>query len=247
MICSCLFFIKKIKFTVCCIFFISFAFGQDVKEKQAITGFIDFNAYYDTREFSVLTYNILANLPNRFQYFSLTNYKSSKRSFDLESSYAEHNLRWSFKENKPLDLTFQYVIRNGPDNDDFRFGLRWRMQNATKLKSFFLKLNMSYSINPMIIQFRSRSATKLLTQIEHAYRINLLPRTLNNRLYLGGFADQNINYLNNGGISFKWVSEHQLGYRLIDQLYIVLEYRINDFLPTDHYGLGYGFEYTIKF
>ena len=107
-----------------------------VFEKEEISGFIDFNGYYDTREFSVLTYNILANM-NRFQYFSLTNYQSEKGSFDLESTYAEHNLRWRLSKTSPLDLTVQYVLRGGADNDDYRLGIRARLNSIAKLSSFF--------------------------------------------------------------------------------------------------------------
>ena len=86
-----------------------------------------------------------------------------------------------------------------------------------------------------------------MTIIEHVYRINIAPGKLGNRLYLAGFIDQNFNYLDNGGLAFKYVSEHQLGLRLIDQFYAVMEFRINDFLPDENYGLGYGLQYKIVF
>lgn len=217
-----------------------------VFEKEEISGFIDFNGYYDTREFSVLTYNILANM-NRFQYFSLTNYQSEKGSFDLESTYAEHNLRWRLSKTSPLDLTMQYILRGGADNDDYRLGIRARLNSIPKLSSFFKKLNMSYSINPMFIQFRRNSKTKYMSIIEHVYRINIAPKKLDNRLYLGGFIDQNFSYLDGAGVAFKYVSEHQLGVRLVNQFYAVFEFRINDFQTDENYGLGYGLEYKIVF
>ena len=221
--------------------------AQEQKEKEPISGFLDFNAYYDTREYSVFTLNILANISNRLQFFSMTNYQSAKYSFDLESTYSEHNLRWSLGKNLPLDLTTQYALRDGPNNDDLRFGLRWKVSKTAKLASFFKKLNMNYALNTMIVQFRRKENTKFMTQLEHAYRIGIAPTFFHNRLYLGGFADQNIEYLEGGGIAFDWVSEHQLGFRLVDQLYAVLEYRINDYLSNDNYGLGYGLEYKVIF
>lgn len=222
--------------------------AQKVEEKEntRVTGFVDFNGYYDTRDFSVLTYNILANM-DRFQYFSLTNYESTEGSFDLETTYAEHNLRWKLSKTSPLDLTMQYVLRGGPNNDDYRFGVRARLNSIPKISSFFKKLNMSYSINPMFIQFRRNSKTKYMSIIEHVYRINIAPKKLNNRIYLGGFIDQNFSYLDNGGVLFKYVSEHQLGVRLVNQFYAVFEFRINDFLSDENYGLGYGLEYKIEF
>ena len=221
--------------------------AQEKKVKEPVTGFIDFNVYYDTREYSVLTYNILANISNRLQFFSMTNYQSAKYSFDLESTYSEHNLRWSLGKNLPLDLTTQYALRDGPNNDDLRFGLRWKVSNTAKLASFFKKINLGYALNTMIVQFRRKENTKFMTQLEHAYRIGIAPKFFHNRLYLGGFADQNIQYLVGGGIAFDWVSEHQMGFRVVDQLYVVLEYRINDYLSNDNYGLGYGLEYKVIF
>ena len=83
--------------------------------------------------------------------------------------------------------------------------------------------------------------------IEHVYRINIAKKKLDRRIYISGFIDQNFNYNGRGGLSFKWVTEHQLGVRIIDELYAILEYRINDFYPKDNYGLGYGLEYKIIF
>ncbi len=218
---------------------------QEFKNSK-VSGYIDFNGYYDTREFSVFTYNILANLPKRFQYFSLTNYESSNSSSGLSKNYAEHNLRWGIGEAIPLDLTLQYVLRNGENNNDVRLGFRWKVNQTKGIQKMFNKLNMSYSLNPMLLQFRLHNKTTYMTQIEHVYSILLLPKICNKRLYLGGFADQNFIY-NNGGVSFKWVSEHQLGYRILNRLYVVLEYRINDYYQNDTYGLGYGLEYKISF
>ena len=223
-----------------------YAQTKEEEKKPNITGYVDFNGYYDTRDFSVLTYNILANM-NRFQYFSLTNYQSDQNSLELADTYAEHNIRWKITESSPLDLTFQYVLRGGSNNDDYRFGLRARLNAIPKIGALFRKLNMSYSFNPMFIQFRRDSRTKYMSIIEHVYRINIAPKRLNDRLYLGGFIDQNFKYLDGGGVKFRYVSEHQMGLRLIDQFYAVLEYRINDFFSDENYGLGYGLEYKIGF
>lgn len=215
--------------------------AQDI-ENNNTTGFIDLNMYFDTREFNVMTINILAKLPNRFQYFSLTNYLGADQSVDLASFYSEQNSRWQIKKMSPLDLTLQYVMRQGKANDDIRFGIRWRLSDAPKLKGFFSKLNISYSLNPMFFQFRANTNTKYMTQVEHVYRIKLYK----DRIYLGGFADQNFVY-SNGKVAFNWVTEHQLGTRIVDHLYAVVEFRINDFLESDNTGLGIGLEYVIKF
>jgi len=216
-------------------------YSQDVVKYQT-TGFLDFNGYYDTRDYSVMTINILAKLPNRFQFFSLTNYKSGNKSSDLSSFYSEFNMRWQVKKGNPFDLTYQLVMRQGDGNDDHRIGVRWRLDNTSKLATFFKKLNMNYSMNPMLIQFRVATETKYMTQIEHVYKIRLYK----DRIYLGGFADQNIAF-SNSKMSVIWVTEHQLGVRIVDQFYGVVEYRLNDFLASESTGVGFGLEYKIKF
>lgn len=229
-----------------CLLLIAFSyhgFAQEETPKHKNFGYIDLNGYYDTRNFSVLTINLMTSLPHRFQYFSLTNYFNNQNSSDLEGFYAEHNLRWAINERLPLDLTYQYVLRQGEKNDEHRFGLRWRLHNTGFMKEFFSKLNMSYTFNPMFIQFRINTGVEYMTIIEHTYIINLFPKSLNNRLYLAGFTDQNFKYLKNDKLGFDWVAEHQLGVRLIDELYAVSEDRINTFLPSNNYGLGYGLEY----
>ena len=65
-----------------------------------------------------------------------------------------------------------------------------------------------------------------LAQIEHFYRLNLF----NGRMYLAAFADQDVYY--DSKKPFVFVTEHQLGLRLVDQFYVVVEYRLNEYLPT---------------
>lgn len=221
-------------------------YSQKREKSFSISGFVDFNGYHDTRSFSTLTYNILLQLSDRLQYFSLTNHDGQSSSSELTTTYAEHNLRYKLSQNSPLDATLQYVIRNGAFNDDIKLGIRWRLNNTMGLSSFFKKLQMSYSVNSMLVQFRNSTQTKYATQLEHVYRIALFPKSLNNRLYLGGFADQIVNYTNDK-ISFTWVTEHQLGYRVYKQLYVVAEYRRNEFRTQGIDGLGYGLEYVVKF
>ncbi|TVZ28450.1 hypothetical protein JM83_3581 [Gillisia sp. Hel_I_86] len=238
---------KLLTFLAFTLLLYSNCFSQEEVPKHKNAGFIDLNGYYDTRAFSVLTINLFAALPHRLHYFSLTNYTNNQDSPDLEGFYAEHNLRWGINKKLPLDLTYQYILRQGEQNDDHRFGLRWRLHNTPYLNELFSKINMTYSVNPMFIQFRSKTEVEYMTIIEHAYKIRVFPEQLNNRVYIAGFADQNFTYLNNDKLQFDWVTEHQLGIRLIEELYAVAEYRINTFLPAENYGLGYGLEYKIIF
>jgi len=210
------------------------------------TGFLDFNGYYDTRNESVMTLNILANMENRFQYFSLTNFQGHEPSSELEDLYSEQNIRWRVRDTSSFDLTLQYVLRGGAKNDDWRLGFRWTVTSFKPVQAFFKKINFRYSVNPMMIQFRESTDPKFLTLIEHVYRLNIAPKKLNNRLYIGGFWDEAFGNVD-GKLIFNHVSEHQLGIRVYKELYAVTEFRINTFLPYNNIGLGYGLEYKIKF
>lgn len=208
---------------------------------------MDFNGYYDSREFSVLTFNLLANLPNRFQYFSLTNFQGNSKDADLNGYFSEQNVRWNMIDNTPFDLTAQWVTRSGQTNDLLRFGFRLRLSSLKWLSAWLKKMNVFYFFNVHAIEFRNNDATDYFTQLEHVYNIKILPKLLDNRVYFGGFADQAFHYHNGKKITFNWVSEHQLGVRLWPAFYAVAEYRINDWLPKDRFGWGYGLEYKVKF
>lgn len=213
---------------------------------QKNSGFSDFNGYYDSRDYTVLTINLLANLPNRFQYFSLTNYEGAHGTSDLSSFYSEQNVRWKLSKDTPFDATIQYVIRGSDANDDLRFGVRWRLSNTPGLDALFKKLNMFYSVNPMFVQFREGDQPRFMTMIEHVYKVHILKKKFDKRIYLAGFADQ-VFVNTDGEISCEWVTEHQVGIRIIDQLYVVTEFRLNTFLPDDNVGVGYGVQYKIIF
>ena len=71
----------------------------------------------------------------------------------------------------------------------------------------------------------------------------VLPDILNDRLYIGGFADHSFG----GPGDPEVVNENQLGVRLYDWWYAVAEYRYNGYRKGDESSLGLGFEYVIKF
>lgn len=210
------------------------------------TGFLDFNGYYDTRNESVMTINILANLDHRIQYFSLTNVQGTTESAELGGYYSEHNVRWRIRDTSSFDLTLQFVPRQGLKNDDWKLGFRWRVNDLKPLQPFFKKINFKYSANPMLTQFREATKAKFFTQIEHVYNLKIAPKKLNDRVYIAGFWDQVFSD-NNGKLEFDHVTEHQLGIRLVDQFFIVTEFRINTYLPQDNTGLGYGLQYKVIF
>jgi hypothetical protein len=219
-----------------------FAFGQKENDKPKLSGFLDFNEYYDTRDFSTFTLNIMANFSSRLQYFSLTNYSSNTNAKDLESFYAEHHLRWNVYKKLPLDLTQLWVNQSGPSNDNVKYGIRWRLNQTPKIDSLFKKINLMFFVNFHLVEFAKHRSPTGFTQMEYVYKIDILPSKLNNRLYLSGFADQDLIWDSNAAFKSIWVTEHQLGIRIIGGLHAVAEYRINEYIP-DKSGWGLGIQY----
>ena len=211
-------------------------------------GFLDFNLYpylSDVDSDNVLTINIAAKLKHRFSYFSLTNFgnqNNSEELSDLNTFYTEQNIRWKISDKSPLDLTLQMNFRTGEDNDRHRFGVRWRLSDTEALSSIFKYLNMSYSINFHAIQFDSEDAD--VRQLEHVFKLRF--PYLTDRLYLAGFVDHTFNQdLGTGFPNNPIVGEVQLGFRLIENLFLITEYRINEYRRSDVNNLAIGIEYKI--
>ena len=211
-------------------------------------GFLDFNLYpylSDVDTDNVLTINIAAKLENRFSYFSLTNFgnqDNSEELSDLNTFYTEQNIRWKTSDTSPLDLTLQMNFRTGEDNDRHRLGVRWRMSDTEAISSLFKYLNMSYSINFHLVQFDSEDAD--VRQLEHVFKFKF--PYLTDRLYLAGFVDHTFNQdLKTGFPNNPIVGEAQLGFRLIEKLFLVTEYRINEYRRSDVNNLAIGIEYKV--
>lgn len=207
------------------------------------TGFIDFNGYYDTRDFSVFTINLLANLPIRFQYFGFINFEGPKETTDLGTYYSEHNLRWAINNTAPVELTLQWVTRPGIENDILRLGVRVPLNKVSFLTAFLNRINLRYGINLHVAEYGEGRSPKYFTQIEHGYQWQLFKK----RVYLAGFIDHNFVTDETNNVRDVWVTEHQLGLRLISNFFVVAELRINDYLPKDNVGLGYGLQYKVVF
>ncbi|MEM8668831.1 MAG: hypothetical protein AAGG48_15030 [Planctomycetota bacterium] len=207
------------------------------------TGFIDFNTYWDTREFAVTTINLLANLPGGFQFFQFANYDSQlgRGSHDWSEFFSETNIRHTlWKSNRwlsHLDWALQYAdgsIAKGV----LRGGVRWRIQDTPgKLGDWMSeRLKLRYFVTLYFFETDSSG-----WQFEHVYRRDFF----DGRMYVGGFCDHNIN---NGSQNSTWIHEHQIGFKLADSLYAVAEYRYKNFFPSNRRsGLGIGMEYVIRF
>ena len=210
-------------------------------------GFVDLNYYpflEDINSDTTFTINTGLKLANGFSYFSLTNFWQADghdKARRWNKFYSEQNLRYTPNASLPLDATVQWNPRSGKDNDRLRLGFRWRLNDTAQLKAFFKQLNLKYSLNFHLYQSDHDSAS--IWQIEHVYRIDLMPELFKHRLYLAGFGDQFFN--TQTGI--EWVSEHQLGYKVYKNWHVVTEYRINTFRQSDENNLAAGVEYLIKF
>ena len=209
-------------------------------------GFFDFNFYpylSDVDTDSAFTLNIAKKLPKRFSYFSLTNVYSTTGDDYLSDSllyYSEQNLRWQIAEDSPFDLTLQMNFRSGSNNNRHRLGVRWRLNNTPTLASFFESLNLSYSINLHAIQFDHEYAT--VWQIEHVLMMKF--PSISNRLYLAAFADHTFNQKLPAGMPKNpIVAEMQLGVRLVDSLYFISEFRLNQYRRADVNNLAIGLQY----
>lgn len=217
--------------------------------KNSDAGMIDFNVYpylSDVDSDNTFTINLFAKLQHRFSYFSLTNFgNQSNRSelSDTNTYYTEQNIRWAISDDLPLDLTAQMNFRTGEDNDRHRLGVRWRLNNTAAIASFFDTINLKYSINWHAIQFDNRD--EHVWQLEHVFKMTF--PYLSERLYLAGFIDHTFNEkLPDDYPSNPIVGEAQLGYRIVENLFVVSEYRINQYRRSDVNNLAVGLEYMIK-
>ena len=244
---QCKNFIAKMIATVFLILLL-FSLNSYGKTKNSSGGFLDFNVYShlsDVDNDSIFTLNIAANLPNRLSYFSLINLINQDGSGNISDSthyYTEQNIRWQIAENSPVDFTMQLNFRSGEDNDRHRFGLRWRLNDTSFLRRAFQKINLSYAINLHAIQFDHEDAN--VWQLEHALMLKF--PWLSKRLYLSAFADQTFNQNLPAHLpSSPIVAEAQLGYRIIDNFYLITEYRLNQYRTSDVNNLAFGAQYKV--
>ena len=210
---------------------------------------MDFNGYYDNRGGSTFTINYLAILNKRLSYFSFINYQQGgfevKNLNDFDFFYSEHNLTYSPFNKIPIDINVQAVLIGGEKNDKLRLAPSWRVHNTPVIDKFFKKINLAYGINFHVLQFGFHPPLDDFTwQIEHFYKLDILPEKLNNRGYISIFADNTMG----DEIAKGLVMEHQLGVRLWDQFYAVAEYRYFAYFHEKYQsGVGVGLQYLVLF
>lgn len=217
-------------------------------EKNSTSGMLDFNVYpylSDVDTDSVFSLNAAASLANGFSYFSLLNFYNQAEEAAVSetvSFYTEQNIRWEVDRYPIFDLTYQANFRSGEDNDKHRLGFRWRLHDTPALKSLFDKLSLNYAINFHLLQLDDDPSNAW--QIEHSYFMRF--PWLSERLYLAGFLDHNINETLPSELpSDPIVLEAQLGYRIVENLHLALEYRLNEYRRSDVNNIAVGMQYKI--
>lgn len=213
-------------------------------------GFLDFNSYPYLTEVdndSVFTLNALAKLPYGFTYFSLLNLNNQSDEQPLSDTtgyYTEQNLRFAPSPAVPLELTVQYNLRSGDDNDRLRFGFLWKLHDTPLVDRLFDAIHLTYAVNFHVLQIDHEDAH--VWQMEHIAQ--LTTPYLDRRLYVAGFADHTFNGAHpEGSPAAPLVMEVQAGLRLVDELHAIAEYRINEYRVESPTNIALGAEYVARF
>jgi hypothetical protein len=193
----------------------------------------------DVNTDSDLTINTTIPLPGRFSYFSFINFGGLLHVGDARFIITEQNINWQIAGQLPFDLVAQDTIRYGHDNDTIHLGVRWRLHNTGSLRPLFQALHFNYSF--LVLPVRSDQRDLGGWQLSHVYQMTF--PGISERLYFSGFFDHNINERSaGGGRRDNIVSENQFGVRLFDNVYAVVEYRINEYRRQDKANFGAGVE-----
>lgn len=220
-----------------------------VNATEARKGVLDFNFYpylAEVENDTVFTLNTFVALPRRFSYFSLLNIYNQNNTdafSDTSGFYTEQNLRWQITETSVFDLTAQYNMRSGENNDRMRLGIRWRLNDSQGLERFFNSIGLRYAINFHLWQWDHSNAG--IWQMEHVFALTFPFFT--ERLYVAGFIDHTFGEeLPETIPTNPAVMETQLGFRLFDDFYIIVEYRVSQYRRENVNNLAAGFEYKFK-
>lgn len=211
-------------------------------------GFLDFNTYYDTRNFETHTLNARLDLPGPFSYFGFTNWTGNQTGdnwFDYGDHYTEQSLYYDQIFSTPFDLTIQYADLSGPNNDVMRTGIQAHVHKFKFLEKLFKAIHASYKLT--YFPWQLDHFDDYAFQLQHVWYMNILPKVFKNRLYMFGFADHNF-LIGSTDAHNKLVTETQFGYRLWKGLHAITELRWNGYLPKPYrFGVGMGFQYKYSF
>lgn len=230
-------------------FFLTLLFlSTSLVAKNSSGGFLDFNIYpylSDADNDTSVTINAGARLANRFSYFGFINMGNQAGSSELSETntfYSEQNVRWQIQPDSPFDLTLQMNFRTGDDNDRHRLGVRWRLNDSIFIKDFFKRNRFQYAVNLHLIQFDNEPGN--VWQIEHSFRKTW--GTSDRTIYLSGFIDHTFNQtLPSEFPDNPIVAEAQFGIELMNNFFLVTEYRRNEYRIEQSNNWAIGAEYVI--
>ncbi len=230
----------------CCVL-VGFAQAVSAAEEHAKPPIaVDLNVYPLLDQVSSdtdMTLVINAPLPGRLSYFSFANFRGITHSNAASFTRSEQNLRWSVSESWPVDLNAQAIFADGSGNDLLQIGLGWRVSDTRGVDEFFDKINLLYRVTFHLKRFSAGDDDAW--QMEHFFRMTF--PAISRRLYLSGFLDQTFDLnLPSQFPNNPVTTEIQLGWRVLDRLYAVAEYRSNDFRFGDEKNFAVGVEYKFR-
>jgi hypothetical protein len=191
-----------------------------------------------------LTFITNARLPARFSYFSYVNFRGLISDSSFEFARSEQTLRWAIADTLPIDLSVQGVFVSGPGNDFTQLGISWRAHNTPGLAGFLKRINLIYRLTFQPKRFGSSDDNAW--QTEQYFKMTF--PGLSERLYLSGFVDQTFNLAVSDALPKNpIVAEVQGGVRIWKQVYVVGEYRRNDFRVGHENNFAAGIEFKYAF
>lgn len=225
-----------------------------LKHKDLVLrGFLDFNAYYDSRHFGVFMINALGDLPHNLQYFSVTQFFSpvgGDPPNDFTGVFSKQGLSWHPLRRVPIQVASQWIIE-APDGSDYvQLGLSWHVNRTPVLDRVFEFMDLSYALSFYPLQFRTSGSFQdgWRFDVENTYRWEILPGVLHRRVYLGGFVDLEFWTLDaDRSYTTSVTTQNQLGIRVVGEFYVIGTYRYDGFFPEKKGGFGGGVEYVMDF
>jgi hypothetical protein len=187
-----------------------------------------------------LSLRVNARFPGGVSYFGFMDYQGVASDGDFDFVRSEQSLRWSIFESLPLDLNLQAIIVDGSGNDITQLGIGWRVHDTPAFAALFERINLIYRITFQLKRFSSRNDEGW--QMEHFFKMRF--PGVSDRLYLSGFLDQTFDLKRPAAFpESPIVTEIQAGARIWKDIYVVAEYRINQFRLGNEHNLAAGVEY----
>ncbi len=223
----------------------------EIEEKTKIHGSVDGNYTYDTRDMNRLTLNTLIFFPYGISYYNVFHLNSLMAvdggNFDLDNYYHEQDIWWNVYRKVPVDLVFQWQSMSGANNDQARFGFRWRISDTPWIKPFCEKIHLFLTTQVHAFQTDFNPSAGWGFSFEHFWRMQVLPSIFNDRVYIAGYMDHNLDYGGaTAGNNSAIVTETQIGVKVYGNLNVIAEYRYSDYDARQH-GVGFGLEYIVNF